>query len=59
MPYRLAPEGPCSHGSRTDAGAVIGGSGHRVAEGNHHDERMMRLAESMPGVREYFPWGHQ
>ncbi|GAA6005511.1 hypothetical protein JCM11491_003667 [Sporobolomyces phaffii] len=41
-----------------ECSAVIGGTGHRVSEGNHHDERMIRLAEQA-GARPEFSWGRQ
>ncbi|GAA5879581.1 hypothetical protein JCM16303_003260 [Sporobolomyces ruberrimus] len=51
--------GADSQGRCPECGAVIGGHGHRVAEGNHHDDRMIRLAEAEVGARAYFPWGRQ
>ncbi|GAA5934053.1 uncharacterized protein JCM15063_000542 [Sporobolomyces koalae] len=42
-----------------ECGATIGGAGHRVAEGNHHDERMIRLTRESTDARHEFPWGRQ
>ncbi|GAA5948709.1 hypothetical protein JCM3765_004981 [Sporobolomyces pararoseus] len=58
-PYAIADCGGAAMEARCgECGATIGGSGHRVASGNRHDERMIRVAESM-GSRPEFPWGRQ